>query len=145
MMDAMPVISSSIAEKLSLKKILVIDEDEFVCDLITRVLTRYLGCEVFGVRDGGEGIAAALTGRYDGAIVDLLLQKTSGQKIIRAIRTMLPSFPIIAMATLASEELTHSVRQLGITTILYKPFKITALIEGVTEVFGAGEIALAQK
>jgi two-component system, OmpR family, response regulator len=127
---------------LATKKILVISDDEFVGDLITKVLTRYLGLEVFLAGDGSEGIAAALTGRYNGAIIDLMMQGTSGRKVIATIKTMLPEFPIIGMT---SETNISGARQLGITTILSKPFKMTALIEGVTEVFGAENILSPQK
>ncbi len=136
MTGIVPAKVSGNPESLASKRVMVFDDDEFVRHLVTTVLSRYLGLEVFEARSGGEAIAAALTGRYDGAIIDLVGQQPGG-KAIRTIRTMLPEFPMIGMAAQASDGITRMARQLGITKVLYKPFKMTALIDEVTEVFGS--------
>jgi CheY-like chemotaxis protein len=140
MTDPVSEAKLSSREWLSGKRILVVDEDEFVRDLITKVLTRYLGLEVFAASSGGEAIAAALSGRYDGAIIDLIMPHTSGIKVIQTIRTMLPDFPMIGMAANVSENTLCTIRRFGITKVLGKPFKMTALIEGITEILGADNI-----
>lgn len=142
-----PVSEAKLTSKewLSGKRILVVDEDEFVRDLITKVLTKYLGLEVFSASSSGEAIAAALSGKYDGAIIDLVMSHTSGTKVIQTIKTMLPGFPIIAMAASVSENMLCSIRRFGITRVLGKPFKMTALIEGITEILSADNVSPAPK
>jgi CheY-like chemotaxis protein len=127
-------------EGLSGKKVLVVDEDDFVRDLITKILTRYLGLEVFLARSGSEAISAALTGQYDVAIIDLAMPHTSGVKIIQTIKTTMPDFPIIAMASCVDGSAINSVRRFGINEVLPKPFKMTALIEGITEILNNNRI-----
>jgi CheY-like chemotaxis protein len=127
------------------KRILVVDDDEFVCDLVSKVLTKYLSMEVYTANNGSDAIAAALTGRYDAALIDLILPRTSGRKVIRTIKTMLPEFPIIVMSAQAPEDVTKAIRRLGITVVLQKPFKLMALIQSITEIFGSGKALPAQK
>jgi DNA-binding response OmpR family regulator len=140
-----PSKSSVFIEGLANKRVLVVDDDEFVCELVAKVLTRYLGMEVYKASDGSEGIAAALTGRYDCALIDLVLPKTSGQKVIRTIRTMQPNFPIIVMTGQGMEEVVRSVRRLGISRVLQKPFKLVTLIEEVTNILSGGKALPVEK
>ena len=121
----------------SKKRILVVDDEEFVCNLITKVLSRHLGLEVETARDGGAAIAATLAGRYDGAIINLVLPRTSGLEAIRTIKTMLPRFPIIAMSTAVSGRSLKSIEKFGVTAILFKPFKMADLIDKVNGIWGA--------
>jgi CheY-like chemotaxis protein len=140
-----PSIAKVLTEGLANKRILVVDDDEFVCELVAKVLTRYLGMEVYKANDGSEAIAAALTGRYDCALIDLVLPKTSGHKAIRTIKTMQPNFPIIAMTGQSLEETVHSMRRLGITRVLQKPFKLMTLIEEVANILSGGKSLPAEK
>lgn len=114
-------------------KILIADDEEFVCDLITKILTRHLKAEVVAVHDGAQAIAEALTGKYNCVLIDLVLPKTSGFKVINVIKTMKPDLPIIAMSTIVSEK---NIKKYGLNSILQKPFKMTMLLERVAEALG---------
>ncbi len=110
------------------KRILVVDDNKFVCELISKALSRYLDIEAVPAKSGSQAIAAALTSHYDGAIIDLSLKNASGSKIIRTIKTMLPSFPILAMTIHPTGDTTRSLGQYGVIRVLPKPFKIESLI-----------------
>ena len=140
-----PLKSEVSIEGLANKKVLVVDDDEFVCELVAKVLTRYLGMEVYKANDGSEAIAAALTGRYDCALIDLVLPKTSGHKVIRTIKTMQPNFPIIAMTGQGNEDTARTMRRLGISRVLQKPFKLMTLIEEVTNILSGDRTLPAEK
>ncbi len=115
------------------KKILVVDDNEYVCDMISKTLEKYLGLEVVKINCGSQAIAAALTGRYDGAIIDLALQGTSGSKVVRTIKTMLPALPILSICAQPTDEMLSSLKRYGINRVLRKPFKMTILIDEITE------------
>jgi DNA-binding response OmpR family regulator len=119
-------------DEIAGKKILVVDDNEYVCDMISKVLTKYLSLAAFKIRGGSQAITAALTGRYDGAIIDLAIQGASGLKVIRTIKTMLPIFPVLVMSAHASEEQIASLTKIGVSRILKKPFKMASLIEEMT-------------
>jgi CheY-like chemotaxis protein len=126
------------------KRILVVDDNELVSEMISKILAKYLDLEVFKIKGGSQAIAAALTGRYDGAIIDLTLRGTSGSKVIRTIKTMLPAFPIMAMCAYPSDDLIAPLRRHGISRILYKPFKMTSLIDEITEILGVEKTVSTQ-
>jgi CheY-like chemotaxis protein len=134
----------SIKTKLIGKKILVVDDNEYVCEMISKVLIKNMSLEVIKVKGGGQAIAAALTGQYDAAIIDLALQGTSSGKVIRAIKTMIPAFPILAMSAHPSDEQLASLKQQGIVRILHKPFKMTTLIEEINGLLGVVSTLSAQ-
>ncbi|HBC46872.1 MAG TPA: hypothetical protein DEO84_12465 [candidate division Zixibacteria bacterium] len=126
------------------KKILVVDDNELVCEMIAKILMKYLGLEVIKVKGGNQTITAALTGRYNGAIIDLAMQGTSSSKIIRTIRTMLPEFPILAMYSRPNEEQVATLTQNEVTRVIQKPFKMTTLIDEITEILGTDKIISVQ-
>jgi DNA-binding response OmpR family regulator len=119
------------------KKILVVDDNELVCEMIAKILMKYLDLEVFKIKGGNQAITAALTGRYNGAIIDLALEGTSSSKVIRTIRTMLPGFPILAMCSHPTEDQMATLSKHGISRIIHKPFKMITLIDEITEILGA--------
>jgi DNA-binding response OmpR family regulator len=127
------------------KKILVVDDNEYVCEMISKVLEKYLDLEVCKIKSGSQVIAAALTGRYDGAIIDLNLQSISASKIIRTIKTMLPSFPVLTMSAHSSEEQLAALNKRGINRVIHKPFKMTTLIDEITEILGVEKSVPAQR
>ena len=114
------------------KRILVVDDNKFVSEMISKVLAKYMKIEAVPARSGSQAIAAALTSHYDGAIIDLALKNASGGRIIRTIKTMLPSFPILAMSVRPTADADKSLGQYGAVRILHKPFKITTLIDELT-------------
>jgi CheY-like chemotaxis protein len=140
-----PSRQDSQAERFAGKKILVVDDNELVCDMISKVLAKYLDLEVCKIRGGSQAIAAALTGRYDGAIIDLNLQSISGSKVIRTIKTMLPKFPILTMCAHPSDEQLNTLERHGITRVIHKPFKMTTLIDEITEILGTEKSVSAQR
>ncbi len=118
-----------IGETFPGKRILVVDDNKFICELISKVLAKYMDIEAVPAKSGSQAIAAALTSHYDGAIIDLSLKNASGSKIIRTIKTMLPSFPILAMSIRPTADFAKSLGQHGVIRILPKPFKIVSLID----------------
>ena len=133
-----PIESTTRINNLGLhsKKILVVDDEEFVCNLVSKILEKYLGFEVNKAKNGSEAIAGALTGVYDAAIIDLSMPNTSGMKAIKAIKTMCPNFPIIAMSGKQMDFRPSEIeKELGCDRFLQKPFKISSLILEITSLF----------
>ncbi len=137
-----PIVSTSRVSDLRLKsrKILVVDDEEFVCNLVSTILEKYLGFEVSKAKNGSEAIAGALTGGYDAAIIDLSMPNTSGMKAIKTIKTMCPNFPIIAMSGKTLDFRPSEIeKELGCERFLQKPFKISSLILEITSLFDSDD------
>ena len=101
-------------------KILIIDDDEDLCELVTE----YLGVEGFeieSVNDGETGLSRALSGEYDMAILDVMLPKMNGFDVLRNLRAE-SKLPVI-MLTARGDDMERIVGlEIGADDYLPKPF-----------------------
>lgn len=101
-------------------KILIIDDDEELCELVSE----YLGVEGFeidSVNDGATGLERALSGDYDMAILDVMLPKMNGFDVLRNLREQ-SKLPVI-MLTARGDDMERIVGlEIGADDYLPKPF-----------------------
>ncbi len=101
-------------------KILIIDDDEELCELVSE----YLGVEGFeveSVNDGETGLTRALSGDYDMAILDVMLPKMNGFDVLRNLREQ-SQLPVI-MLTARGDDMERIVGlEIGADDYLPKPF-----------------------
>jgi PAS domain S-box-containing protein len=70
-------------------KILVVDDDDAVCDLLARLLGEQH--EVEAVTDGRQALAQFAPGKYDVVLIDLGMSGMSGDRLLREMRQIDPS------------------------------------------------------
>lgn len=103
-----------------MSRVLIIDDDEELCELVSE----YLGVEGFEVacvNDGEAGLAAALTGEHDLVILDVMLPKMNGFDVLRKLRedSKLP----VLMLTARGDDMERIVGlEIGADDYLPKPF-----------------------
>jgi DNA-binding response OmpR family regulator len=101
-------------------KVLVIDDDPVLCDLVARVLEGW-GHTVFAAADAGEGLRALYAERPDLVILDVNLPDMDGWDVLARIRE-LGEVPVLMLTAKDTE--TEKVRALrgGADDYLTKPF-----------------------
>jgi len=101
-------------------KILIIDDDEELCELVSE----YLGVEGFdidSVNDGEAGLKQALSGDYAMVILDVMLPKMNGFDVLRSLRES-SKLPVI-MLTARGDDMERIVGlEIGADDYLAKPF-----------------------
>ena len=101
-------------------KILIIDDDEELCELVSE----YLGVEGFeveSVNDGETGLKSALSGDYDMVILDVMLPKMNGFDVLRNLREQ-SQLPVL-MLTARGDDMERIVGlEIGADDYLPKPF-----------------------
>lgn len=103
-----------------MSRVLIIDDDEELCELVSE----YLGVEGFEVacvNDGEAGLAAAMSGEHDLAILDVMLPKMNGFDVLRSLRedSKLP----VLMLTARGDDMERIVGlEIGADDYLPKPF-----------------------
>ncbi len=103
-----------------MNKILLIDDDEELCELVSEYLT-VEGFEVESVNDGEAGLQQALSGDHDIAILDVMLPKMNGFDVLRNIREG-SKLPVI-MLTARGDDMERIVGlEIGADDYLPKPF-----------------------
>jgi DNA-binding response OmpR family regulator len=130
-----------------MNKILIIDDDEELCELVSEYLT-VEGFEVEAVNDGESGLKAAESGKYDLAILDVMLPKMNGFEVLRHLRQK-SKLPVL-MLTARGDDMERIVGlEIGADDYLPKPFNPRELVArlrailrratGGTERDGAGQ------
>ena len=113
-------------------RILVIEDDATICDLMIRVLSM-AGHEVLHALDGEEGIRQFKQNNVDLVITDWSMPRKDGGEVIREALQLDPASRIILVTATPSMDLTPDAVQ-GVQKVVPKPFELQALLDGVGEV-----------
>lgn len=84
--------------------------------------------QVQTVRDGREGLAAALSSPPDLILLDIMLPRMNGYEICRAVRAKRLEMPIIILTAKGQEEDIVRGLELGADDYVTKPFSIRELL-----------------
>lgn len=108
-------------------RVLLVEDDQAIADFVSRGL-REAGYAVQHEADGEAGLRAALEGRCDVAVVDLMLPKRDGLGLIDAVRKRGSTMPVLILS--ARREVDDRVRglQAGGDDYLTKPFAFAELL-----------------
>jgi CheY-like chemotaxis protein len=122
---------------LRMKRILVADSDGTVRRAAHELLGRY-GCAVETAHNGEEALLMARTFHYDAVIADIRLPDMNGADCFKRIRETHEHLPVILMTGFGYDP-THSIvkaRQMGLESVLYKPFRLDQLLTAVEKAVG---------
>jgi two-component system response regulator CpxR len=109
-----------------MSKVLIIDDDEELCDLVSEYLS-VEGFEVSAVHNGEAGLAAAKTGVYELAILDVMMPKMNGFDVLRNLRSS-SQLPVL-MLTARGDDMERIVGlEIGADDYLPKPFNPRELV-----------------
>jgi len=103
------------------KTILVIEDDKFLRELISRKLTGE-GFDVLEAVDGEEGIKKIKEGKPDLVLLDLILPSIDGFEVLTRVRDdpAVSSIPIIILSNLGQREEVEKGLKLGAIDYLIK-------------------------
>lgn len=116
-----------------MNRILIIDDDEDLCELISEYLT-VEGFEVKAVHDGKSGLDVALAEDVELVILDVMLPKMNGFDVLRELRKT-STLPVL-MLTARGDEIDRVVGlEIGADDYLPKPFSTRELIARINALF----------
>jgi DNA-binding NtrC family response regulator len=116
-----------------LKKVLVVDNDELLRNMLSKVLVRYLGCEVYLAAGSKEALSFLQSKEFDLLMIDLGLPDMSATRLIESVKFSSPGTAVTVIIGTADDNEIASIKRLGINQIVYKPFKIYSLLETVAK------------
>lgn len=124
--------------KLSGKRVLVVDDDKSVRMAAHDLLERY-HCIVETAHDGKEACLMIRNlghdDSYDAILTDVRLPDMNGYDLLLMIRELMDEVPLILMTGFGYDP-GHCIlkaRQDGITSVLYKPFRLDQLLGAIEE------------
>ena len=129
--------SFALAEMLSRPvRILVVDDDESVVNVITSALegAKY---DVDFALSGIDAIALASSKQYDAILLDLVMPEMDGVGVLKQIKNSdktcgNKSTPVVVITGYAGGDLAHAAQELGVMTILQKPFNMATVLQEIS-------------
>jgi len=116
----------------STPRILVVDDDATVAEVVSRYLERE-GFEVEALGDGERALASALTDPPDLVVLDVMLPGLDGLEVCRRLRALAP-VPVIMLTARGTEADRVIGLELGADDYLAKPFSPKELVARVRAV-----------
>ena len=107
-------------------QILIIDDDVTLCTGLSKLL-RGKGYKVECIFDGDSGLHRAIGGRYDLVILDVMMPKKNGIKVLQELRSV-SKIPVIMLTTRGEEIDRIMGLEAGADDYLSKPFSSQELL-----------------
>jgi two-component system copper resistance phosphate regulon response regulator CusR len=119
-------------------KILVVEDEPKTGNYLKQGLTE-AGFTVDLVRDGNDGLHAAVTESYDLLVLDIMLPGRDGWSVLRAIRETGSVMPVLFLT--ARDQVDDRVKglELGADDYLVKPFAFSELLARVRTLLRRGK------
>ncbi len=114
----------------SIKRVLLVDDDEDIRDLLVWALVEN-GYEVAAVDRGARALEMLSLASFDALVIDLRLPDMNGAEVLRQMRGLDIAMPTVVISGYADCPGASRLRELGVHDILYKPFQIPTLLQQV--------------
>lgn len=114
-------------------RIIVVEDEPAIRRGVSDAL-RVSGYEVVEATDGVRGLAEAISPNSDLILLDLMLPRKDGLEVLRELRKVRPSVPVIILTARGSEDDRVRGLQMGADDYVVKPFSARELLARVEAV-----------
>ena len=114
-------------------RILVVEDDVDLRETLGRALSRE-GYQVSFAGDGSEAISVVKQRPYDLMILDLVMPKMGGIKMLEELRSLGLTIPSIVITAFGDRFLYQRAMELGASEFLMKPVKLVEVYRAVRSV-----------
>lgn len=116
-----------------LRQVLTIEDDAAIRRGIVDAL-EFAGYRVIQAADGESGLDHAVRSSYDLLLLDLVLPQRGGLEILRELRVVRPTVPVIILSARGEENDRVRGLQMGADDYVVKPFSVKELLARVEAV-----------
>jgi two-component system response regulator PhoP len=109
-------------------RVLVVDDEVRLATNIAQALREGPGYAVDVVHDGREALEFCEAGEYDLVVLDLMLPGHSGDDVMRHLRAVKNTTPVLILTAVTQTERTISLLDAGADDFMTKPFDLGELI-----------------
>jgi DNA-binding response OmpR family regulator len=120
---------------MSIKSILVIEDDRFIGEMYVRSLKK-AGYDVDWMVDGNDGLVGARNKAYDLILLDIMLPERKGSEILDALRgkeDLIPNTKVIVLTNFEQDQESRLAMEHRVDAYLIKaeitPRKLISIIE----------------
>jgi CheY-like chemotaxis protein len=121
---------------MATKRILVIDDEDGIREIIQICLEAAAGWEVVTAASGSEGLADAQTTQPDAILLDVMMPDMDGPTTFRLLQANVRTrhIPTILLTAKAKISEQQQFIDLGVTGVITKPFKAQDLVNQIREI-----------
>ncbi len=117
------------------KRILVVDDEEIIRDVISNKIQKSLGYEVVEAGNGVEALKHVDEAIPDLIITDIKMPEMNGIELLRQIRERRLNVPVIILTGYGTIEDAISAIRLGAKSFIKKPFDMNEVISLIENIF----------
>lgn len=123
---------------MSIKRVLIIDDEADIRAVIQGCLEDIAGWEVLAANCGEQGLEIAVNEKLDGILMDVTMPGMGGIKTLDKLQENVNtrSIPVALLTAKVLPEEQIEFANLRIVGIIMKPFDPMALVEQVASIFG---------
>jgi len=123
------------AKSSKTKKILIFDEDDLSRDVMSKIVSRYLGYEVNMAAKDSEALSYLKASDFDLAILSVPRPDCSIVDLVENIQNLKINVSLIVVSGDGTDADLEILKGMGITKFIYKPLRISPLLETVAGAF----------
>jgi CheY-like chemotaxis protein len=112
--------------------ILVIDDEDFVRTILSRILGQ-ASHRVTLAEDGNQGIRVFKNGEFDMVLTDLGMPGMSGWEVCRMIKMISPHTPVGMITGWGAEMSRSKMDEYGLDFFISKPFDLHQILNAITQ------------
>jgi DNA-binding response OmpR family regulator len=122
----------------ALGRILIVDDEPDVVEVLAAYFSEGGRYEIMTAQQGPDAVMITNFHRPDAVLLDILMPGMDGVKVLRAIRAMDPSIPVVMVTANADEKIARDTLTMGAFDYVPKPFNFNVLDRVVAAAVAAG-------
>ncbi len=121
-----------------LGRILIVDDEPAVLEVLTAYFSEGGRYEIMTAQQGADAVMIANFHRPDAVLLDILMPGMDGIKVLRTIRAMDSTIPVVMVTANADEKVARDTLTMGAFDYVPKPFSFDVLDRIVVAAVAAG-------
>ncbi len=117
------------------KKILLVEDEETVLELLSEIFDDLGEYRILYARDGEEALRIARADNPDIILLDIQLPKMNGHEVCKSVKSdpAMSHTKVLMLSGMAQNSGRQKAQEVGADAFLAKPFNVIALAEKVEE------------
>ena len=122
----------------STKTILLIDDEEYICQVVESCVELFSNWQITSTRSGEEGLAASAIAKPDAIVLDMLMPSMDGFAVLKELQAdpNLADIPVVLLTARVDLTEPKKIAQLGVQGAISKPFHPTKIASELAKILG---------
>ncbi len=121
-------------------KVLIIDDEPGVRDLLSETLSEVGGYETVIANDGLDGIEKMRASEFDVIFTDLAMPRLNGMDFLKKCKDINTRTPVVVLTGLSSMDIAVNAMRQGAYDFITKPFHLDKIVSTTEKIIGEGKL-----